>query len=53
MQMNKLTRKPVGADLSRTQPIYRPLWLSRYPNYFVKTHYRGETLLYYLKRKKV
>jgi len=26
MKINKLTRTPVGADLSRTPPIYRP-WL--------------------------
>jgi len=25
MQINKLLRPPVGADLSRTPPIYRPL----------------------------
>src|SRR5947209_17822505 len=24
MQMNKIIRTPVGADLSRTSPIYRP-----------------------------
>ena len=29
----------VGADLSRTWPIYRPSGLFRYPGYFVKTHF--------------
>jgi len=28
----------VGADLSRTPPIYRPGWLFRYPDEKVKKH---------------
>jgi hypothetical protein len=31
MQMNKLIRPAVGADVSRPAPIDRPRWLFQYP----------------------
>ena len=31
-------RTPVGPDLSRPPPIYRPRWMFRYLAYFVKSH---------------
>src|SRR2546423_15523935 len=41
--LNKLNRPPVGADLSRPPPIYRPKEGQRYSDYFVKPHNRAPT----------
>ncbi len=49
MSFKKSTWMPVGADLSRPSPIYRPLVAGRYPDEKVKTHNRGA----FLKSKKV
>ncbi len=38
MQINKIIRPPVGADLSRPAPIYRPRWPVRNLDYFVNLH---------------
>ncbi len=43
MQINKIFRSPVGADLSRPPPIYRPSVHFPVPDYFVKSHYRAPT----------
>jgi hypothetical protein len=46
MEFNKLFRPSVGADLSRTPPIYRPSrWVFLYPDYFLKLHYRPQWLV--------
>ncbi len=41
MDFKKLTWIPVGADLSRPAPMYRPLVDVRYPDEKVKTHNRA------------
>ncbi len=38
MLFNMFIRSSVGADLSGPPPIYRPRWMFRYPDYFVKCH---------------
>jgi hypothetical protein len=38
LQINNNIRSAVGADLSRPSPIYRPSWMFRYPDYFMKLH---------------
>jgi len=40
MALNNIYEIFVGADLSRTPQMYRPSWISRYPPYCVKNHYR-------------
>src|SRR6266487_932375 len=42
MQIDKLIRTPVGADLSRPPPIYRPRWIFHYPDEKVKQHNRPQ-----------
>ena len=43
MAFNTSIRTSVGVDLSRTPPIYRPFQdPSRYPDVFVKVHYRPQ-----------
>ncbi len=41
MNFKQLPWIPVGADLSRPAPIYRPPVDVRYPDEKVKTHYRA------------
>src|SRR5579859_6803785 len=43
MTFNNILRPPVGADLSRPPPIYRPGCLFRYEDYVVAVHYRPAT----------
>ncbi len=46
MQINKIIRPPVGADLSRPAPIYRPRWPVRNLDYFVNLYiYTSATLM--------
>ncbi len=41
MPFDTFIRHSVGADLSRPAPIYRPRWISRYPDEHVKQHFRS------------
>jgi len=41
MDFKKLPRIPVGADLSRPAPIYRPSVAVRYPDEKAKVHCRA------------
>ncbi len=43
MHFDKIIRTPVGADLSRPPPIYRPRWIFRSPDYCVNLHNRAPT----------
>ena len=38
MCINKIFRPSVGADLSRTSPIYRPSSLHPIPHYVINSH---------------
>src|SRR6266566_3510560 len=55
MIFNKIIWTYVGADLSRSPPIHRPVWVSRYPDEKVKQHKRGKisyTLFHKSKKEK-
>jgi len=41
MPFNTVIRTPVGADLSRPAPIYRPSLAFRSPDEHVKKHHRA------------